>query len=1436
MDEEVQPRERRRRATTRLSSFVNFSGRHRLATRFKSSKTKRPVSAGSSKSLAAVTDGQGASASVKARQPGNVGSTEVVPAVKDGGGPSGTNAAPSREDGEGSAPSNAALSRHGQPEACQDPLPDDDFVPHPSKEAEEDDDMDISLIGLTTGKYQRAERTAPKTSPEPVPELNDEETLGRGPQMLDPSRFALPKEVDGEDEGLTDQCNDLDESEPDDTVHAHDGDENEPHHVDAQGVEGNGNDHVDASRPTESSGPAEHGHGIVEMEGCVGIVIEDDLDAMEAELLTDVDVVDGSPLKTGVTSMTVLRKRLSKIVSWSALLSLMCVDGSVSFTEKQYEILDKAIRSCGGRTNLMSSTTLRTTFRSTLLRHCYPRSSIVRVCDGEDNANAPQLGLHQVAMDDGALVPTRDAIRLVLPSEWAALDVATASFYNSVFDGGADTSSSAVDVEYSPLVTDREDVLMRRPCLHVRLREKFCTLPAKIGDRVSFPCVRDPKLSDHGIRGWTTTTMETLNATKDGVAVVGVLGPTFGVGFNDQWRMSDCYVVDERLPKVYNDAEMIALKAFANPTTTFGSRRDAFKNMDKRYRDKFEAEITDSTSTLRSRTKTSRRTLTDVQLFAGDTVTVVRMGEEEWSEGYICVLVASPVSGTLRRPTERLLWVKVTRSTAHTHHVRARVDAVVHRVPFFSESERKMASLEKTNRNKSNMGVLRNGERYVVYRVSMYADGFQEKKSTRQSKSVGGCYILPLGLPEAERCTSQAVRVVTLTAPGQSITKVVQLIMADLKKGATEGVVGTDPFGRHVRIFIDTVALLGDLPQAAAYTDVLGHTATALCTLCTMRKRKKSKHPETNYSSHVHSARMGLRRFDARRQAIRLKDGNPDLLRMLGMMDEEYMDRCHLPAVWYSKELRDCPVRVENTEGVHPVPLCFDHALSIPALPDHLLSTLIKYVLHAAFNALSDDGCRYDLEARIVSGALSNGLQVKRHFLSWAMSRGERSYAGMASNSMSNWFSLLLIAAVLFKDIHAASQAPAHLLPELLQNVCAAMYTWPKVEVSGRGTPNWAFSSKRDQLEYHHCIAQLAVKFSDAARTVHFENPELGCLMDKPVLHRLAELAFHTVPTNGHALLCSELVLEHTHTVFKQWLQNNTHADVHLTAVEKAVGRDWLWRLSVLYGMWLKEGPEEASKAEIVLRRILLGEEGVQIDTVSPSGQQLVSDLRESLKVAMNPPVEDMLTECVPSNFAFKSTAKYGWCVHARKDASNEPREVKSTVQDLVSSGATGFSTIRDMVYYRRVRFMALNTYGRSRGYRHNAVECGEAMSVVVGDDGPSTDERAGRVQPVVPREDGNGRCVFFIVASIVTSVTGGKVWAVVRQLNKKDDAYSCDGSPLRCVELNDGVRRVALVHQCTDACVADVRAGTMTHAQSTLDGGVYHVIGRDGGYPPFLG
>lgn len=59
--------------------------------------------------------------------------------------------------------------------------------------------------------------------------------------------------------------------------------------------------------------------------------------------------------------------------------------------------------------------------------------------------------------------------------------------------------------------------------------------------------------------------------------------------------------------------------------------------------------------------------------------------------------------------------------------------------------------------------------------------------------------------------SSQAFSVLCLTPHSYPISPVLKRNVDDLVTAATEGIRDVDPDGRPIRIFVDTVAILGDL-------------------------------------------------------------------------------------------------------------------------------------------------------------------------------------------------------------------------------------------------------------------------------------------------------------------------------------------------------------------------------------------------------------------------------------------------------------------------------------------------------------------------------------------------------------------------------------------------------------------------------------------------
>lgn len=1132
----------------------------------------------------------------------------------------------------------------------------------------------------------------------------------------------------------------------------------------------------------------------------------------------DVAVVDPCS-----TYMRTLHRRLLAVAKWERMLALLCLDGRGGFSHKQYNTMRLALMERDKTLKIPDARTLNNSIRRTLLQHCYPRSSVIFIHHNLDS-NSFSARSTSVTTASCESASPEDCVRLVLPSEWAKLDVCCLSFFRSVFpqllDNVDPTRTGEVNIEDTLIVSDRRRALHRKGALRARFAGTQCSWHVSSGDIISFPCSSPPGLHDNDLHGWKEWQTIAGQGNKKLYYVEGRAARSFGVGFDEGGDFEDDTNLLPPVPESYLAVEEKVYSELRTPNRAIDSDP--------------------TTMSASQRTFPSRPTITDLALYPGDVITILRPNESEITEGICCVFHASPISSCHGGAAERIVWLSLEDSNGTASSLNTAASSNVISMPLFSNSDDKLRDIRTYSGNggrNTNSGVLPGGERYVLYRVALYCDGFSKNRASTYSKSVAGVYMLPLGLPISERNSAHSVRVLCLTPPGINGTDVMTRIMDDVVETARHGIPGMDPVGRHVRIFIDVVNLLGDYPQVAKYTDILGHGADAMCSLCFVRKRKKRSLPANNYGNGIHSARVGYARFDGRTHSIRQAAPHPELVRILGMHSDASIRAETLPAVYLSQKL-NCAAKDISQSGdatisaTHPVPLVFDHILSVPAIPDHLLSIMVSNVMTACFRSMQTDEVRRVVEMRIVDAANKNGLDVKHHIANWTKGQNGPKYKSIASNTMSAWMSILLVSAPIFGELHASQNSTVFLLPRKLQIFVTLLYKWPRKVAEGRHSESWDFGRVDDQLRYQHNAAVAAMSFLSAARDEYKQDNTIGGPLDRPMTHRLLELVMSTIPIYGHGLLCSELILEHTHQLFKRWLVQNTHADSHITGMEKAVGRDWMCRLSSLYNTWRSGDAMTKSQAEVGLRRLLMGEKGMRVGGTTRNGIAVSKMMSEALHETMRTPVQQLLLDCDEMNSSLSTGCTYMWSAMWDDQARQFDPMCDGILPKIVETGIPAGINVTDLQYFKRARFMPHECIGPKRSYRYNVVECGEAVSAIVSIDCSSTDA-CGYVPTVT---DGNGDCKYFVIGGIIGNIRTDDVWIVCKELLADGAVYTCRDSEVRYLKLDAGCRRVALVHNCEIPCVRKGGRAAPHHHEPCLQGGRYYILDRACGYPPFQG
>ena len=283
-----------------------------------------------------------------------------------------------------------------------------------------------------------------------------------------------------------------------------------------------------------------------------------------------------------------------------------------------------------------------------------------------------------------------------------------------------------------------------------------------------------------------------------------------------------------------------------------------------------------------------------------------------------------------------------------------------------------------------NRGVLDDGTPFVIYRFLLYSDGFKQKKSLSDKRSVCGFYILPLGLSHKSRATSECARILSLSSYGQDTNDVFNLIIDDIVRGSTEGIHTIDAYGNKVVVFLDAAAKIGDFPAITEATDVSGHSSDSHCSFCSVAKRKGGTLPEIAFSTALHSRRLSLTRFDERMKTIRADNPSKTIRKHLGTScgSEEEANQCF--SVRLADALSKSNFETRKTQDGQPVLTnYYDSTLSAAACPDHLFKGLITNVLTVCFDCLPDDKMRQLADATICHYIISNGLPTIDTVLNW---------------------------------------------------------------------------------------------------------------------------------------------------------------------------------------------------------------------------------------------------------------------------------------------------------------------------------------------------------------------------------------------------------------------------------------------------------------------
>ena len=509
--------------------------------------------------------------------------------------------------------------------------------------------------------------------------------------------------------------------------------------------------------------------------------------------------------------------------------------------------------------------------------------------------------------------------------------------------------------------------------------------------------------------------------------------------------------------------------------------------------------------------------------------------------------------------------------------------------------------------------------------------------------------------------------------------------------------------------------------------------------------------------------------------------------------------------------------------------------MSAAACPDHIFKGLITNVLTVCFDSLDSDDDRRLADALICEYVQDNGLPSIGTALNWDK---HGKYTGLNNLSTSGLFCVSVFAGHVFNNlttINSWNGLHAYHLPQLLQDVIALVFWCPFTDADVQSDSDYVSGTRTDEpFRYHADIHKSICKYIDSVKTYYTSGGRLKEELDKPNAHRLIELSEHTISIFKHALNVSELVLEMAHRVAKEWLERNTHADSHVTAVELAIARDWSARLLAMYTIWSNSQTDEKAAAEIGLRRLLLGPESVYLSETGTENidfKNVMKQLREQLPQAFRDPVINQMQGTSKKTLLPLESEFWEFSLKKKKSELS-PTQLNGVrlLKEHYKNSNTSF-TWEPITSFAAARLMKKDKYSKPRSCvsAHSTLALDNFVSaLVLGDTSGSVMAAAGRTIGVQKYYQLRG---FYMTAN-------GEQWALLHSLNTTSEynVFRLATTPSEhLIRVTTGMRRVAAAHVCDKNCQVRYHGliGRLHHNRTNP---TFRIFTSRDGYPPHMG
>lgn len=1117
-------------------------------------------------------------------------------------------------------------------------------------------------------------------------------------------------------------------------------------------------------------------------------------DAVEVEVLARNDL------------RKLLRRRLKIKMTMQTFLGAVTVYGKARFSLRQYEHLCFILKGLTGSSHLPSVNSVRQTIWPYFARTLFVPSRIRQLPVNERFA----LSRQGCSRDSDGV--WRRSTLVVLPSEWAKIDVATLFIYEELFRSHGTKSVRELRIEDCAIIQQREVLSNRSRRLWVRKRR--LQVPACEGDAISLQCVEKPLIRSNSptFYGWVELDDDTGNPDVGrNHGFIGEVRVTFSVGAAGGEQSNELFdwerSIMEQLLTKSNEASHDGVKQNRSANRPRSRRRRLWE--------------TSNSSEFAHQPQ-------DFSILPGDVCTILRPTQTSNGESSICVFVNRFWRSATRDSGDFILWF-VQSSTTPTNVY------LVDGVPLLVETDNTMKSDPFTAVHDRDVrsGILQSGEPYVVYRMLLYCDDFNPRSLLFPRGSVGGCYMIPIGLSLQRRRGLTSIRPIALTPPGVSTNYVLDDIIEDIVEGTVSGFDGEDASGRKVKIFLDVVGFVADYPASSNVLDVMSHAAKAPCTHCTFRHRSAPGDTDYAYSTNIDSSHSSFVRGMHRTVSVRQSTLSDDDAKWLGMR-KGGISVIDEPGQWpllkLTKTLQSRQSEIPfNMEGERVVSGFFDAYLSNAVAPDHLLTGLGSHLLDVMFKQLEDTAMKRRVDIVICSTLKQIGCHSQTTICNVKMDCAH-------SMSMSAMYGVLLIMPYVLKSLSLEKKTPTYALFTTLHKIVGLTFWWPAIGTDGEKAVDYVHGSKRD--EYYSDLQRLAVQYLTEVSLFCKAYPSAKSKVDRPNVHRLLELFSHTIPIFGHGLFVAELVFESAHQPLKAALSRNTSCNAHIPALEQLLGRDWFTRIAELWDCFERGDATQRAMAMKGLRLLMVGSESANLRPLDdPDDDRLESECDAHIFNILDSVAGKRLTSWYgsrPGRWDTEGQWRGSGVVKVGEQSQSDNIDRKKQFREMAlrmveqccarePTGSLSPSPFEKALLKKR------GAAGKS--YPQHVVRIGDVVEAFLKD---------ADVQSVIeePNEEGIGSIALFLVRAIV-GWESSDPWALVTRMKKggQENLYVPLSNHLRATQLlliSPSVRKVCAVHACdvADTCSVDFTSKTISHTISMSQGESFYLLRRQDGYP----